>query len=425
MKGPEESARGTSVDTLVVGAGAAGLWAAARLAELGRDVCLLEKTQRTGTKILASGGTRCNLTTTLGPREARDLFGKEASRFLKSAFRTLTPEGVRERFHELGVPTEEAPLEKIFPRSGRARDVRDALERWARAEGVRIEFGAAVRSVRAGAAGFIVDCEDGRRFECGTLHLCPGGKSYSRSGTTGDGYGWLSDLGLELVPPVPALVPLSSPASWVHELSGIAVQEVEARLYGPDGKLLGKRARPVLFTHAGLSGPGSMDLSEPVARARAAGEARPFTMRLDLVPDLEREALRDLFVRAAGDRGAPRLIRVLGRELPRRLLARVCAQAGIEGPNPSLNGLARAARHGLVEAFKGLEVPIDDTLGFDQAEVTAGGLALHEVDPGTMRVKRHPGLHVFGELLDLTGPIGGLNFQAAFATAELSALALR
>src|SRR5690349_13871626 len=117
-----------TADVGIVGAGAAGLWAAARAARAGPSVLLLEKTPRAGTKVLASGGTRCNLTTTLGPKEAAALFGRDGARFLDTAFRVLTPQRVREHFEHLGVPTESAPLEKIFPKSGRARDVRDALE---------------------------------------------------------------------------------------------------------------------------------------------------------------------------------------------------------------------------------------------------------------------------------------------------------
>jgi predicted Rossmann fold flavoprotein len=251
--------------------------------------------------------------------------------------------------------------------------------------------------------------------------------SYPKTGTTGAGYGWLERLGLPVVAPVPALVPLSSSAEWVHDLSGIAVQDVEARLLDEMRSVLGRRRRPVLFTHKGLSGPGVMDLSEPVARAHAQAARRrglppKFTLELDLAPDLSREALRDLLIDAAGRAGAPLLSRVLPIDLPKRLLFAVTRQAGLgRDVDPRPNQLDKQARHALVETLKGLSVPIDGTLGFDFAEVTAGGLALTHVDPGTMRVRGHEGLYACGEILDLTGPIGGLNFQAAFATAELAA----
>ena len=400
-------------EVAVVGAGAAGLWAAAVCARAGCGVRIYEKTARTGTKILASGGTRCNLTTTLGGREAAELFRRRGARFLGPAFSALPPERVRERFAAMGVPTVEAPLEKIFPASDRARDVRDALEREARAAGVAIELGAAVTGIEKTAEDWRLAFAGGRTVTCRAALVCPGGQSYPRSGTTGDGYRWLRELDLPIVDPVPALVPLSSPAPWVHELTGIAWQEGEVRL-ALDGRIVAKRRRPVLFTHRGVSGPGAMDVSVHVAQVGAA------TLHLDLYPDLSRDALRARLIEAARAKGSPRLARVLPGEPPRRLVAALGQQVGLKEPNPRMMDVPKDARHRLIETLKGLAVPVDGTLGFDKAEVTAGGLELDAVDPRTMQVRGCPGLYVFGELLDLDGPIGGLNFQAAFACGELA-----
>ena len=417
---------------VIVGAGAAGLWCAERLARAcgsETEVLVLEKTPRTGTKILASGGTRCNVTTTLGPDEAARLFGKKGERFLRHGFRTLTPLDVRERFEAWGVGLEEAPLEKVFPRSGNARDVRDALEAAARGAGASIELGAPVEGVARDGARWRVDLEDGMTLGCDALVLAAGGMSYPGTGTTGDGYAWLRDLGLEVVDPVPALVPLTSPDGWVRELTGIAWQGgelvLEDRATGKTTRL-GQRRRPVLFTHHGLSGPGAMDLSHHVARA--VGES-PLDMavRLDAFPDLDREAVRAALIEASGLPGNPRLQRALAGTpmgpMPKRLFAAFAGASGLD-PDVGVAGLAKSARHGLVESFKGLEIPVDGTLGFEHAEVTAGGLALRQVSPRSMAVNGHDGLFVIGELLDVDGPIGGLSFQAAFATAELCAQAL-
>jgi len=414
-------------ELVVVGAGAAGLWAAARAAELGRRVLLLEKTPRTGTKVLASGGTRCNLTTTLGPDEAARLFGPRGERFLRPAFRALPPRAVRARFEQLGVPTVEAPLEKVFPASQRARDVRDALERWALGAGVELRLAAGVRGLERAGEAWRLALADGESLLARRLLLCPGGKSYARTGTTGDGYAWLATLGLPLVEPVPALVPLVSPAPWVHALAGIALQDVTVRLRGPEREELGARARPVVFTHQGLSGPGAMDLAEPVAREEALARRerrapRAHALLLDLLPGWTREALRAELLALAAAPGAPQLAGALASrtELARRLVERALAHAGL-APELRANALARPARHALVEALKALAVPVTGTRGFELAEVTAGGLALEALDARTLRVNGLPELWAFGELIDVQGPIGGLNFQAAFATAELAA----
>jgi predicted Rossmann fold flavoprotein len=423
------SARMTrAVEVCVIGAGAAGLWAAARAARLGRSVLLLEKTARTGTKVLASGGTHCNLTTTLGASAAGELFGPEGARFLRPALRALTPEGLRAHFEALGVPTVEAPLEKIFPKSGRARDVRDALEREATTAGVRIAREVRVAGLARSGDDWVVRAEGAVEFRASRVIVCPGGMSYPRTGTTGDGYAWLAELGLPIVEPVPALVPLSSSAAWVRELAGVSLQNASVRLVDERGTTCAERARPLLFTHHGVSGPAAMDVSAPVARAEASARRRgtslpKFVLLVDLMPEISREVLRDALIAGAGARGAPSIARVLPGPIPARVADAAARQAGLAGVDARAQTLDKSTRHALVEALKGLRIPIDGTLGFDEAEVTAGGLALTHVDPGTMRVRGHEGLYACGEILDLDGPIGGLNFQAAFATAELAARA--
>lgn len=410
-------------DAVVVGAGAAGLWAAEVAARGGAEVLLLEKTPRAGTKVLASGGTHCNLTTTLGPDAAAALFGRRGERFLRRGFRQLSPEAVRERFHEWGVATVQAPLEKIFPESGRARDVRDALQGAAARAGVRLRTGAGVAGIEAReGGGYWVQLFEGEPLAARRLVLAPGGMSYPRTGTTGDGYRWCAQLDLPLVEPVPALAPLSSPEPWVHALAGIAVQDVEVRLLGADGKERARRRRPLLFTHRGVSGPGPMDVSGVVARERSRG-LEGHRLVCDWAPQRSREELTARLRQASSGRGEGRVERALELALPKRLWQRIAGAAGLRG-NPSARGLSRSERHALVEALKAFPIPVDGTLGFDAAEVTAGGLALEALDPGSLEVRGRPGLYVCGELLDLDGPIGGLNFQAAFATAELVGRAL-
>jgi len=396
-----------TTEICIVGAGAAGLWAAARCARGGAKTLVLEKTRRTGTKVLSSGGSRCNLTTTLGAVETARHFGR-AHNFITPALRNLTPQAVRARFEALGVATKvEEEFEKVFPASDSALQVRNAMERDAKEAGAVFRLGSEVLNIEPFEDGWVAETYN-TRVICKRLLLCPGGKSYPKTGTTGDGYPWLRALGLKVTDPVPALVPLASPAPWVHALSGIAL-DAEVRI----GKR--RRRRPVLFTHRGLSGPGPMDLSDAVARDGAR------EIQLDLLPEMPWEVLRDTLIEAAGRSGSPRLVSVI--PLQRRVVEMVAAQAGLGTANPQVNQLNKAARHRLIEAFKGLRIPISGTLGFAKAEVTAGGLSLKEVNRRTMEVYRAPGLYAFGEVLDLTGPIGGFNFQAAFATAELAARA--
>ena len=388
----------------IVGAGAAGLWAAEVCARLGADTLVLEKTKRTGTKVLSSGGSRCNLTTSLDVEQTARCFGA-AQNFMRPALHNLSPEQVRARFEQMGVATKLEPeFQKVFPASDSALEVRDALERAARAAGARFELAVPVLGLTPTEQGWAIET-DGRTVHCERVLLCTGGKSYPGSGTTGDGYPWLKALGLKLVDPVPALVPLVSAAHWIHELSGIAIDGVLQI-----GKA--KRQRPVLFTHRGLSGPAAMDLSEQVTR----GQERE--ARLDLLPDISWEELRALLIEAATRPGSPRLAGVL--PLPRRVVEMIARRCGLRDANPMVNQLKKEQRHKLIEHLKSLRIPVSGSMGFKKAEVTSGGLALKEVNRRTMEVKKRPGLYAVGEILDVQGPIGGFSFQAAFSTAQLA-----
>jgi predicted Rossmann fold flavoprotein len=393
----------------------------------GGGVLVIEKTPRTGTKVLASGGTRCNVTTTHGPDEAARLFGTRGERFLRHGFRQLTPQAVRQQFEDWGVAMDEAPLDKIFPASGNARDVRDALESAARA-GAEIALGSGVEAIGRDGDVWAVITSEGTTYRGRALVLAAGGKSYPLTGTTGDGYAWLRELGLDVVDPVPALVPLASPETWVHELTGLAWQGGEATLEDAGGKVLQRRRRPLLFTHKGLSGPAAMDVSHHVAReAHESGSAKGYRVRFDFFPDLSREEIRAELVKTAGVPGNPRLQRTMASlatgPMARRMFDAVATSAGID-PGVTVGELQKSQRHGLIEALKGLPIAVTHPLGWDQAEVTGGGLNLKALNPRTMAVNGHDGLFVIGELLDVNGPIGGLSFQAAFATAELCAAAL-
>ena len=409
-------------DVIVVGAGPAGLMAALQAARRGSRVLVLEKTPRAGTKILASGGTRCNLTTTLGPRAAARLFGARGERFLRGPFQAFSPQALRDTFEEWGVPTRTAPMEKVFPVSGRARDVRDALLAATLAQGVEVLYDQGVLDIAApsgDAAAWTLRTRGDQVLKAQRIILALGGKSYPRTGTTGDGYAWLKALDLPLVEPRPSLVPLRSSAQWVQALAGVSLQDCELFLRDDHGDLLARRRRPLLFTHLGISGPGPMDLSGRIA---AMGENAKVRLRVDLLPDTTREVLRRELISLATQAGRPRAARLLRGRLPKRLLEPIFAASDLPLDLPAAS-LSRARRHGLIETLKGLPLPVQGTLGYDQAEVTAGGLDLSALDPRDMQVRARRGLYVCGEILDLDGPIGGLNFQAAFSTGYMAGLA--
>jgi predicted Rossmann fold flavoprotein len=428
-------------DIVVLGAGAAGLVAAARAAECGARVLLCEKNRRPGVKILMSGGTRCNITNARGLRRLEVVSGSidpaydhsqsrgirsiqqafgENGTFLGPALRKLDVDATVRLFEEAGVATKVEGNGKVFPVSDRATDVLDALVR-------RVDrFGAVLRPLSPVVAVERTDSEPGRdggfaikladsSVEVKRVIVAIGGMSYPGCGTSGDGYAIARGFGHTIVAPRPALVPIKVKADWVISLKGLSLPDVIASVYSPRNELLQERREAILFAHFGLSGPAILDVSRAAA-VHGAADSRE--LRLDLVPGLPRDDL-DRGLQAASRQGRRAIVSLLPAELPRRLAECVLTEAAIAtskmGPD-----LSREERQRLVTNLKSLKLPIAGTLGFEKAEVTAGGVALDEVDPKTLESRLVPGLHFAGEVLDLDGLIGGYNFQAAWSTGWLA-----
>lgn len=400
-------------DIIVVGAGAAGLMASIAAAEQGRNVLLLEKTRRPGVKILMSGGTRCNLTHATDNRGIVKAYGSPG-KFLHSALAAFGVQDTIDFFEGEGVATKVEDTGKIFPVSNKAADVVDALVRRMQRSQATLKLEEAVVQLipRTDHLELITDR---RSYFTRRIILTSGGKSYPGSGTTGDGYRITQELGHSIVPPRPALVPITVGAPWVAELRGITLPRVGIKLLEAT-KILGTGTGSLLFAHFGLSGPVILDLSRLVS-----GHVAPKTLilELDLVPSSTEQQLDEWLRQESQAAGKKQLALVLSQSLPRRLVEQVVSQAGLAIDRKAA-ALARLERQQLVRGLKHLSLPVTGTLGFGKAEVTAGGVNLEEVDSRTMQSRIQPGLYIAGELLDLDGPIGGYNFQAAWSTGWLA-----
>ncbi|MDB5339472.1 MAG: N-methyltryptophan oxidase, partial [Planctomycetaceae bacterium] len=402
-------------DVIVIGAGAAGLLAAVRAAEQGAQTLLLEKNRKPAVKILMSGGTRCNIT------QATDVKGIVAAygatgKFLHSALASLDPQAVVDLFHAEGVLTKVESTGKIFPVSDKAQDVQQALLRRLARSGAELIAETPITAIHRTEEGFSVvglrQTWTGR-----ALILTTGGQSYPGCGTTGDGYAWAAAMGHMIVPPRPALVPITSTAEWVRGLSGVTLPDVLVRVLEPDQrKPLTQQQGSLLFTHFGLSGPAILNVSRVVS-----GHPRPtsLTLECDLLPDSHEDQLLADLQQAGQATGNQLVLNRWTEHLPRRVAEAVFGIAEISLTRKCAE-LSKVERGRLLSATKRLPIPITGTLGFEKAEVTAGGVALSEVDSRTMESKLVPNLYFAGEILDLDGPIGGYNFQAAFSTGWLA-----
>lgn len=391
----------------------------------GLRVLLLEKNKKLGVKILISGGTRCNITHHCSVREIIRRFGKRGN-FLHSPLHALPPEAVIQKIEAEGVATKVEHTGKIFPVSDRAIDVRDALVTMARNAGAEIISHCAVTSVCNSGNDFLIATEN-NRFRGANLLITTGGKSYPGCGTTGDGYGWAKQFGHTITRTVPALVPLLNNCTWANDLKGITVEKAGVEVWQPSpppdakkkarkNKPLAKTAGSFLFTHFGFSGPTALDVSREVALHH---NRKSLSLNVDFLPNLKPNRLHDVLDekrRASGKQIAGNLLNEL---FPKRLADSLLNASGVAVDTKNAE-LSKASLAAICQQIKRTEFELNGTLGFEKAEVTAGGVALDEVDSRTMQSKLLDRLYFAGEVLDLDGPIGGFNFQAAFSTGWLA-----
>ena len=400
-------------DVIVIGAGAAGLMAGLRAAERGRRVLVLEKNKRAGVKILMSGGTRCNITHATDNRGIVAAYGAQG-KFLHSPLAALSVERTLEFFHGEGVATKVEEGGKIFPVSDKAADVLAALTGRLGRSGATLSVGEPVVDLRKDGESFVVKTP-ARELVAGKVVLTTGGRSYPGSGTTGDGYRFCERFGHSIVPTRPALVPITVNVPWLAELRGLTLPDVTVAILEGSTPLLRERGS-LLFAHFGLTGPVALDVSRAVS-----GHPTPtsLTATIDVLPALAEPALDEWLRTESAASGKKQLAVVLGVHLPRRLADVMLDVAGLARDRKAA-ALSKDERRRLVRAVKRLTLPITGTMGFGKAEVTAGGVSLDEVDSRTMGSKLMPNLYLAGEILDLDGPIGGYNFQAAWSTGWLA-----
>jgi predicted Rossmann fold flavoprotein len=389
----------TPYDVIILGAGAAGLMCAAQAGLRGRKVLLIEGADRPGKKILISGGGRCNFTNI---HTAPDRFLSANPHFAKSALSRYTPQDFLALVESHGIAWHEKTLGQLFC-DGSARQIVDLLLAECARGGVRLDCGEAIREVARGDGGFAVTT-DRQVAEAPALVIATGGPSIPKLGASGFAYELARQFGLKVVEPRPALVPLtlSGEDALFRELSGVAT-EVVARC----GKASFREA--ALFTHRGLSGPAILQVSSYWRRGEAVG--------IDFLP----QAGAGWLVRAKQQTPRATLRGSLRAALPDRLADALEERLALAGPLANLPDPALRQAEARLADWQFMP---NGSEGFAKAEVTVGGVSTAELSSKTMEARRVPGLYVIGEAIDVTGWLGGYNFQWAWASAWAAAQAL-
>jgi predicted Rossmann fold flavoprotein len=403
----------------IVGAGAAGLATAIFVRRLAptRHVLLIDSARKPGAKILISGGSRCNVTNATVTE--RDFWGGRPP-IVRRVLRGFSVADTIAFFQQIGVPLHEEADGKLFPDTNRARDVLEALLREAARVGVTLLADHRVLDVKPADRGFELATSHGG-LHADLVVLATGGKSLPKSGSDGAGFAIAERLGHTIVPLTPGLVPLvvADDEPLCRELAGIS-QEVELAVL-IDGAVAIKLRGSMLWTHFGISGPVALNVSRHWLRAQLEGRAVQLTA--SFCPGRSFDDVDRWWTSRAAEKPRSSVRSALASGTPNAFADRFLERLGIDGVQP-LAHLARAERRRLVQGLIAWPLAVTSSRGYTYAEVTAGGVALPEIDPATLESRIVAGLYLVGEILDVDGRIGGFNFQWAWSTARAAGRAI-
>ena len=402
-------------DVIVVGAGPAGMMAAATAAQYGRRVLLLEHKDRPGRKLSITGKGRCNLTNHTGMEQIIAAFPR-GGRFLFSAVSRFSPEDVMALFERLGVALKTERGNRVFPQSDRASDVVRALTQYVKDSGAVLLNRAHVHKLllqNGQAQGVLCRTEQGEEtFLAPKILLAGGGLSYPATGSDGSCYTLAKQTGHTLTPPVASLVPIVTKEDWPKQAQGLSLKNVALTVTdNQTGKTVFAKQGEMLFTHFGVSGPLVLSAS---VWMRPMEEGR-YALAIDLKPALTPQQLDARLVRDFSDQPNRDFCNALDGLLPKKLIDPVVALSGIP-PHEKVNAVTKAQRQRLGELLKALPLTAQKFRPIAEAIVTGGGVALSEVSPKTMESKLVKGLYFAGEILDVDGYTGGFHLQMAFST---------
>ncbi len=396
---------------LVIGGGAAGMFAAIAAAENGNEVLLYEKNEKLGKKLFITGKGRCNLTNAC---DMDTLFASVVSnpRFLYSSFYNYTNQDVIAFFEKAGVATKTERGGRVFPDSDHSSDVIKGLERELKRRNVKVKLHAEVKDIKVRGERFEkLIFTDGNEAEGDCCIVATGGLSYKTTGSTGDGYRFAETMGHTIRPCIPSLVPVETKELWVSELQGLSLRNVEVTVRDGQKKLY-QEFGEMLFTHYGVSGPLLLSASSRVGRKLME---KSLTLEIDLKPALDEEALHRRVLRDFEENQNRQFKNAVGRLFPAKLVPVMIQLSGIP-PEKKVHVISREERNAFVHLIKHFKVTLTKLRGFDEAIITKGGISTKEINPKTMESKRIKGIYFAGEVLDLDALTGGFNLQIAWST---------
>lgn len=396
---------------LVVGGGAAGMFAAIFAAYNGNEVHIYEKNEKLGKKLYITGKGRCNIT---NASDMDTLFASVVtnSKFLYSSFYGYTNQDVIDFFERIGVATKIERGNRVFPVSDHSSDVIAGLTRELHQLGVEIHLHTSVKRIVGKERFEHIELYDGSKVEGDACIVATGGFSYQTTGSTGDGYRFAKEIGHEVTEIMPSLVPLEIKEWYAKELQGLSLRNVQATIMDGKKKLYDDFGE-MLFTHYGVSGPLMLSASSYIGKKLQEKELR---LVIDLKPALSVEQLDQRVLRDFDENMNKQFKNAIGKLFPAKLIPIMLELSGID-PDKKVNLISKEERQHFVWLIKNFEMTIKGLRDFNEAIITKGGVKVKEINPSTMESKLVQGLYFVGEVLDLDALTGGFNLQIAWSTA--------
>ncbi len=409
-----ESQTTTTYDVIVVGGGAAGMFAAIEAAHNGAQVLLLEKNARLGEKLRITGGGRCNITN--GETDLRSFltFYKDAEKPLYSPFSQFNQEDTIRYFDNLSLPTVEEAKKRVFPVSQSAEDVVRVLQSRIDTLSIKVLFNQSVTAIRHHKDHITSVESNGAHFMAKTYILATGGVSRPETGSTGDGFSWLAEMGHTIDEPSPNITPLALTDDWLDTASGVSLQSAAITFFNNDKRDF-KVTGELLFTHFGVSGPVILNSAYRVAELLETGGS--VTASIDTLPMMTLEHLDNKIIKTLQKYPKKQLKNVLQEFVPAGLVPLLQQQLTDSIDFEIKTSEVSREKRGIIANYlKAIPVTVDKLMGFDKAVVADGGLRLAEVDTKTMQSRLIDNLYVTGDLLNINRPSGGFSLQLCWTT---------
>lgn len=409
-------------DVIVVGGGTSGLMAAVQASEQGANVLLLEKNPTLGRKLLLSGGGRCNVTN----RSSRDNLIKHIpgnGKFLYGPLSQFTQEDIVDFFESNGVKLKEEDHGRMFPSDDKARSILNTFINRMKENRVTIKTKAPVSNLITNSSSISgVKLTNGEKFYAPCIIVSVGGKAYPRTGSTGDGYKWMKQMGHTISPLYPTEAPLLSHDSFIlnQSLRGVSLRDVEVSVWGEkiDKKPITSHQMDMIFTHFGYSGPAILRSSGHVNQFLMQTKADKCLLTINLWPHKSLEDLQAIKIEFENQRNK-QLLTLLKKWMPEKLAKVISAKCGLDSYKP-YKQLTHSQIDQLFKMIQAFPISVYKSEPIEKGFVTGGGVITDEIDPKTMESKIINGLYLSGELLDINGYTGGYNITAALVTGAVA-----